>query len=186
MPGGFPEADTRIHGDAVLRYARGQQCVAADAQVLEHLGGNVCVDRFVLHGARRALLMHQADAATGFDRQREHVRVALKRGDVVDDLGAGVDGRFRHQGFRGVYRNGQVGFFAQRLQHGHYPAEFLLGIDRRRARAGAFAADVEDVGPFGGQLHPMRYRFVGVEKSPAIGKTVRRDVDDSHQQGEFA
>ena len=123
-----------------------------------------------------------ADAAAAFDGQRQHGRIALQSGDVVDDLGAGVDGVPSDQGLRGVDRNGQVRLPAKRPQHRHDAAEFLLHVDRLGIGPGALATDVEDVGPFGGQPQAVLDGRIGVEKASAVGEAVGRNVDDAHQQ----
>ena len=126
--------------------------------------------------------VHDAHAAAGFHGQRQHGRIARQRSHVVDDFGAGVNRVPSHQGLRGVDRNGQVGLLGKRPDDGHDAAKFFLNVDRLRAGAGALAADVEDVGPFGGQPQAMFHGGVGVQEAPAVGEAVRRDVDDAHQQ----
>ena len=130
--------------------------------------------------------MHGADAAARFDRQRQHGRIARQRGHVVDDLRAGMDRMAGHQRLRGVDRNGQAGLLAQCADHGHDAAKLLLHVDRLGIRPGALAADIEDVGALGGQPQAVLHGGVGVETVPAVGKTVRRDVDDAHQQRQLA
>jgi len=59
----------------------------------------------------------------------------------------------------------------------------ITGITRRSARAGRFAADVEQVGALLDQLQTVGDgRLGGVERA-AIGERVRGDVDDAHDPG---
>ena len=105
-----------------------------------------------------------------------------KRRHVVDDLGAGMDRVTGHQRLRGVDGDRQVGLPAQRADHRHHAAKFLLHVDRLGVGPGAFAADVEDVGALGGQPQAVLHGRVGVEAVAAVGEAVGRDVDDAHQQ----
>ena len=81
---------------------------------------------------------------------------------------------------------GRSVFLHERADDGHDPAKLLLNVDRLGAGAGALAADVEDVGPLGGQPQAVFHGGVGVEEAPAVGEAVGRDVDDAHQQRKLA
>ena len=70
----------------------------------------------------------------------------------------------------------------QPLDHRQHAAQLFVGVDRLGIRPRAFAADVEQVGAVGDQLQCMLDGRIGVEKLPAVGKAVGRDIDDAHHQ----
>jgi hypothetical protein len=59
----------------------------------------------------------------------------------------------------------------------------VLNADRLGARAGALAADVEDVGALPDQLQPVGDGGLDGVVPSAVGEAVRRDVDDAHDAG---
>ena len=63
-----------------------------------------------------------------------------------------------------------------------HACKFFVGGNRLRIRPRAFAADVEHIGAVGHQLQAMRDGRIRIEKLPAVGKAIRRDVDDAHHQ----
>ncbi len=57
------------------------------------------------------------------------------------------------------------------------------GFDGRGVRPRALAADVENVGPLVGQVQALLNGRRRVEKPPAVGEAVGRDVEDAHDSG---
>ena len=55
-----------------------------------------------------------------------------------------------------------------------------VGADRRGVAARRFPADVEDGGALRAPASALRDRRLGIEKEPAVGEGIRRDVDDAH------
>ena len=55
-----------------------------------------------------------------------------------------------------------------------------LSIDCSRARPGRFPAHVDDIGALRDHFRSVRDGGVALEKSPAIRKRVRRDVQNPH------
>ncbi len=81
---------------------------------------------------------------------------------------------------------GTSGVLAQFFDNRHNAAKFFFGIDRQRAGARAFAADVEEVGALGGKPQTVLDGGFRIEETPTVGEAVRRNVDDSHQPREPA
>ena len=117
-----------------------------------------------------------------FRREREHPGVATPAGDVVDDRGAGLDRGARHLGFRCVDRN--MSRDGRRDFSDHREDSFHLFVrrNRLRARAGRFAADIDDRGAAARHFDAVFNRRFGREKFAAIGKGIRRHVEDAHEQ----
>ena len=112
----------------------------------------------------------------------DHRGIAGQAGDVVDDLGAGVDGRAGDGGLAGVDRNRNSHLRRELLDHRQHAPQLFVGSDRLGIGPRAFAADVEQVGAVGDQLQGVRDGRVAIEELAAVGKAVRRDVDDAHHQ----
>ena len=81
-------------------------------------------------------------------------------------------------------RNGEL--VAQTLEHRDQAAQFLGFGNPHGARTRGFRADVDDVGALLFQLDGVRESAVGIEEFSAVGKRVRRDVQDAHQQRPLA
>ena len=84
-----------------------------------------------------------------------------------------VDGSMRDEAHSGVDGG----------DHRDDPGDLLVDGHGLRARAGAFAADVEDVGPVADQLHRLGQAALGRHAQPPVRKAVGRDVDDAHDAG---
>ena len=137
------------------------------------------VDRRV----RRLAIVHDDHRRAGLGDRVGHAGIALKAPDVIDHRGAEACGGPRHRRLRGVDREGHVEFARERLDHRRNPPQFLLGADRRMAGPSRFAADVDDRRALGRERLRMRDRDARVEMAPAVGKRIRRDVDNAHQDG---
>ena len=124
---------------------------------------HVVVGGRVLHGLRVALRVHQADRPAGARRRAARLAGSWRqRRDVVEEVGAGVEGGARHRGVAGVDRDRQrEALGAQRGDHRHDAGDLLL--ERHRVGAGArrLAADVEDVGALRRERAGLRERGVG-------------------------
>ena len=73
-------------------------------------------------------------------------------------------------------------------QHVRKARDLLVGGDRGRAAIGPrrFRADVDDVGALRDHVARMRDRRLGVEKLAAVGKGIRRDIEDAHDERALA
>ncbi len=112
----------------------------------------------------------------------DHVRIALQRGHIVDDFGPGLDGRPSHFGLGRVDGNGHWPARSQGLDHRQDAPQFFRGVDRLAVRLGTFTADVQNIGPEFGQLDGFLDGCRRIVELPAVGKTVGRNVQNSHQQ----
>ena len=107
------------------------------------LDQHVVVARIVLHHLGRALVVHQDDRDVERRRDLGRTLVIGQRRDVVDHPRAGLD-RCRHDvGLAGVGRDRRAA--CRELANDRHDALDLVAFpDRARARAGRFAADVDD------------------------------------------
>ena len=144
---------------------------------------DVRVARLALHRARLAEHVHQAALGAALGEQTDHLRIAAQGGDVVDDAGAGAQGRPRHGGLGGVDRDPRAArqFAGESLHDGQHAAQ-LLGLgDRLGSRSRGFTADVEDLGALFGELQAVGECGPGVEEQPPVGERVGGHVEDPHQ-----
>lgn len=100
-----------------------------------------------MHGLRGAARVHHDVGAAEFRDGGEHVLVHCAGGDVVDDVGAGLDAGAGDGGVEGVDAEdegveGRVG--ADVFDGGEDAGEFVGGGEGGGVRAGGLAADVED------------------------------------------
>ena len=68
----------------------------------------------------------------------------------------------------------------QALDHRQDALQFLVGIDRPRARPRRLAADIDDVGALRNETQAIVDGLRWVEAFAAVGKRVRRHIDDRH------
>ena len=91
--------------------ARGMPAASAAAtrasRIVEDVEEHVVVGGRVLHRLRVALRVHQADRAAGGSGDGEAVGIVGERRDVVEEVGAGVEGGAGHGGVAGVDRDRQ-------------------------------------------------------------------------------
>ena len=96
---GLAEADAGIEADPRLLDAGGEERVAPRCEPLVDLLNDIAVARIDLHRGGGALHVHRTDAGPRSDGQRQHGRIPFEPGDVVDDLGAALEGVLGHGGF---------------------------------------------------------------------------------------
>ena len=94
--------------------------------------------------------------------------VARKAGHVVDRLGPGGDGLPGDDRLGGVDGDGHGRLLPERGDHGDDAAELFVGVDRRGVWSRAFAAHVDQVGPFLGQAQAVLDRRLVVVRRNAI------------------
>jgi hypothetical protein len=171
------EAETGVETDVLLGDA-GLHC---EREPLLEEGGDagdhVVVARSLLHGARLAAHVHEAEVGAGAGDDAGKVRVAAERGDVVHQHGSESKRALGHRGFRRVDRDGNP---AQPLENGLHARELLLGRDALRSGPRRLSADVHDRGALLDETASLLDRGIGVEKTPAVREGVRRDVDHAH------
>ncbi len=180
---GLAEADSRVHPDPLLVHPLRDRELDPLGQERLDVVDHVVVARVLLHRPRVPEHVHQRQLAAAIGAERGQLRLGPQRGDVVDDLRAGVERRLGHRALGGVDRDGRgrLAFPSQPLHHGQHPVQLLRSIHRLRARTGGLAADVEDVRALAGQLAPVRDRPLGVQELAPVREGVGGDVDDPHQ-----
>ena len=137
----------------------------------------------LLHGLRVAAAVHEHNRNAEFCRRWERVVAKREGGDVVDDIRSGRD-RGSHDGrLAGVDGNQRRGLWSQTLDHRNDAGDFVVGFDQISARARALATDVEDVGASVCQGEGVVHRTLERHEPSAVGKAVRRDVDNAHHAG---
>lgn len=113
---------------------------------LADFGGDVEVGWVELHGLGGSLHVHDDDPALPICADLSHERVGGEAGDVIDDIGAGVEGGGGDGGFGGIDGDQAVPLLAEEADHFCGAVDFLIGGDRSRAWAGRFAADIDEGG----------------------------------------
>ena len=169
------EAEARIEHDLSLAHtglARDLQRFFEEEELVgDHIGKSFAV----------ASGMHDDEAGASFGRQPGDVGLALQAVDVVDDMRAGGDRQPRRLGPVGVDGDDEPAIGGERFDDRQDPRLLLLRRNRSSARPGGFAADIDDCCAFCGHETRMRHGLVRCAELPAIGKTVRRHVQNAHQ-----
>ena len=112
-----------------------------------NIGEDIGIRWLVLHGLGGSLHVHEDDAGAALGGKGSHGGVVTEGGDIVDDVGAGVEGGFGDGGFSGIDGNELAWVvlaygFDEGLRSLYL---FLLGYGAG-AGAGGFSADVNDIG----------------------------------------
>ena len=126
--------------------------------------------------------MHQADRPAGRGGEREARRVVGERRDVVEEVGAGVEGGPRDGGIAGVDRDRQREALGAQRRDDRDDAGDLLG-DRHRigARAGSNSPPMSRMSaPAAASARACASASGRREVQAAVGEAVGRDVQDAH------
>ena len=145
---------------------------------------DVPVIRFAL------LVVHDDDGAVRLRGDVRHRALALTRvleaPDVVEEVRAHPE-RFRSRRRMICIDGDRHGASWDDLLQKRQQARLLLRWrQRRRARPRGFCADVDEVRAVRGHLAHVRKRRLGRVIAAAVGKGVRRDVEDAHDERFFA
>ena len=124
--------------------------------------------------------MHQAEVRTGRGDDLCKPGVAAQRRDVVDELGAELDGTPRDLGLGGVDRNRDA---VELLEDGNDAAQLFVDRDGIGARPCRLSADVDDCGALLDHAVRGNDGVLGPEVDSSVRERVRRDVDDAHHAG---
>ena len=129
---------------------------------------------------RFAIVHDDHGHAAARDKLR-HVGIALQAPDVIHHCGALIERPFRHFGLHRVDRD-RCAEAHHGGQHGREPTQLLHGRNRFGPAVGSrqFRADVDDVGAVRDHLLRMGNRHVRLQKYTAVGKRIRRDVQNAH------
>ena len=114
------------------------------------------------------------------------VRLALKAPDVVDDGRPSPERRLRCLGLVGVDGHRRKAACHEPLDDRHHAGHLFLCRNFGRARSSGLATDVKDVGAFVGHVAGVGEGGFNRGVASAVGKAVRRDVEDAHNQCSLA
>ena len=100
--------------------------------------------------------------------------------DIIDQVCPGRDSRRRHPGFVGIQGHRHIESSLHSLDYRNHPLDFLMLRQKRVARPGGLAADVDDVRPLLQHLLHMPQGPVPVVPLPSVREGIRGHVQDSH------
>ena len=146
------------------------------AQIVQHIRQIVVIHRFFS-------VMHQAARHARLGNDARHLVIILQTPNVIDEIGARLQGGMRHRALIGIdgYRNIKV--FLDRFNYRYNAGDFLLVRQQRIARPRRFAADIQNVRAVPYHiLCVLECRIYGVPFS-AVGKGIRRHVQNAHHIG---
>ena len=124
---GFAKADARVKGEAIRVDADGEGLIVGGEEAEADFGDDVGIFRLLLHGAGGAAEVHEDEAGFGLSREGSHGGVVEEAGDIVDDVGASVEGGGGDAGLHGVDGNGNRGAGAEADDDGEDAAQFFGG-----------------------------------------------------------
>src|SRR5258707_5403976 len=186
----FAKANARIQYNLLPRHSATAHSLNTLIKKFTDFPHDIAVNRIYLHRLRSALHVHAHVTGARFGHYAPHSLFFAVRGNVVDDAGARFQSGARYTGFHRVYRDWHFDAPGQLFNDRHDTAQFLSFADRHSARAGGFAADVDNFSALIDELQGVGDGCLRIEKVPAVGEGVRRDIYDPHDQrrpreGEF-
>src|SRR5579885_572215 len=174
------EADAGIERDALLFDAGCLASHSALEQEQAYFLDDIRITRPGERVLRQSAAMHQHDIAATLRDQCWHRGIVAQCRNVVDDPGAGIQCSPRHRGAARVDRDHGV-LLGEARDDWEDPAKLFLDRRRSRARPRRLAPDVDIVGALGDEAQAVLDRLGRIETFAAVGKGVRRDVEDRHQ-----
>ena len=106
----------------------------------------------------------------------------MRRANVINDARPGIERGAGDGGFHRVNRKRDFDFGREFLDDRNDAAQFLILWNRLGAGPSGFPTDVENIRAFFDQSQRVPDRRVRVQKFPAVGKRIGRDVDNAHDQ----
>ena len=180
------ETDAGVEDDLRFRDTGFACNVDGTAQASQDVFHHIASERPLLHGARFAAQVHQNKRNAMTRGDFGNARIAFQGGDVIDDFRAGVERGLRDFGFLRVNGNGNFQESAQAAEHGEEPSPFFLRGNSFGTRPCGLGADVDQVGAGARHLQGVLDCMFLVVKFAAVGKTVRRHVQDAHDESPLA
>lgn len=176
---GLGEAESGVEPDVLD--AEGIERVETLGEVESEVFEDVGIVAELLHLGREAASVHEDIRHLELCDGGKHGFVKLSAADVVDDVGAGGDGRFSHGSPAGVDRDYGVGELLAdgeevRLEGGG----FVGGRGESDSRLGGDGTDVDDVGASLEEFVTVGYGFLGRGVEAAVVERVGADVEDAH------
>ena len=164
-----------IETDSLLRDPGRNREGEALLEERSHIGDDVVVARVVLHRARLAEHVHEAEIGIAVGDDTRHVRVGAERRDVVDHR---CPERERSSGDLGLRRVDRDRSACQRREDRLDPPQLLGRRDAVGTGARRLSADIDESRALGEQPARLGNGDVGGEKAPAVRERVGRHVDD--------
>ena len=155
-------------------------------QIIPNFGGGLLITGVILHGfGVPTLTVHQNHRAVAAGQQGQHGRIIRGRRHIVDNIDTLGQCRICHFAPGGVDTQQASGrqVCPQCPDNRQNPLQLHRCRYRIGTGPGRFAADVEQISPLGQQRPGLFQGGFGCQKSPAIGKAVRGDVEYPHDEG---
>jgi hypothetical protein len=146
---------------------------------------HIASEGLFLHGAGLASHVHQDERQPAVAGDVREAEIGAKSGNVIQNFGTSFRGCFGDFRFAGVDGNGNFDASAHFFDDRKNAAEFFVSGNSPRAGARGLAADIENVGSGLFDFEGARNRCAGIKIAAAVGETVRRDVEDAHQESFF-
>jgi len=106
---------------------------------------------------------------------------AAQTPDVVDHICAGVQRSAHHRGLVGIDGK-RYSRRSQRFDYRNHALELFVEWHGRRARTRRFPANIDNVSAVANHVGSLRERSVTRDETAAIGKRIRRYVENAHDQ----
>jgi len=159
--------------------------IDAFGEKLFNFADDVGIGGIRLHRPGVAKHVHEDNGSAGPGGEVGHFGIETEGGDVVDEVGAGLEGGGGDGGTGGIDADGDVKPAGEGPDDGADAPDLFIGGDGKGTWAGGFAADVDDVGAVVGHKVSMGHSGGRVEKGSAIAKGVGGDVEDAHNHRFF-
>ena len=180
--GGFAETRARIKANAVVRNAHFLKLGSTLCQVIAYLAHHVFVLGLILHSTRVvAQHVHYHQARIAVLGNLHHGRVAKAR-YIVYDAGTRLYGSLGNLGMASIDAYANV-LFRQTLDNLNGARKLFFNRNWACARAGGFAAYIDDKRAFLNHFLGCCNRLINVGIRTAIGKRVGGNVQDAHDNG---
>ena len=127
--------------------------------------------------------MHQTAGHSGASDESGHLRVVFQAPDIVDQIGACLDGCGCHLCLVGIDGHGDIEAGFHCLDDWGYPLDFLVLGNLLVTGTGRLAADIQNGGALADHLLRMDQRCVHVVPFAAVREGIRGYIQNSHDIG---
>jgi hypothetical protein len=182
----LPEPEAWIDHDALAFQAFPHGAMHRGVQFHRQVCHRIFQGRKLGPRLRRPAHVVQDESAIGLNHRAREFRIGCQPRRVVDDIRAQFQRLRRDSGFIGIHGKRDREPALQTFQHRNQPSELFGLTDARGTRTHGFRADIDDVRALFLQFHGACEGAVWIAIFPAVGKRIRRDVENSHHQRAFA
>ncbi len=127
--------------------------------------------------------VHEYHTRAGLLHNERHAVIKTKSADIVHNLGSNLHGAPCYTGAIGIDRDGNGGRSNNRFYYGQHPAHLFFFRNRFTPRPRRLATDIHDVGTLLFNLFGARDRAFTIKVQAAVGKGIRCDVKNPHDNG---